>query len=360
MKIKPELFKHFISFLNKEFYSENDERVKLWKGYRLLGCDGSTLTLPITKELKKKYSHYVNGHTTDVLIARTSILYDLENEMVLDGKLAPFSEGERQLAISLFQGLKKSQFKELIILDRGYPSYEMIYEMEQLNLDYLMRIKPSFGKLTVEFMNSDLIELITEIKPVIPHRKVNLIKKLFFKNKAIKIRLIKVLLESGEVEMLVTSLLNQKKYPLGEFKDLYFKRWGIETLYDKLKNKLLIEQFTGYAEASILQDFYCTLFLSNIQSLLTSEANDELKMNNINDTKYEYKINTNLSIGFIKTRLIELFSEQNHTENTLMELEALFIKNLIPIRPNRTFKRNTLKYRKRKKPPVTKNFKQAF
>lgn len=360
MKIKPELFKHFISFLNKEFYSENDERVKLWKGYRLLGCDGSTLTLPITKELKKKYSHYVNGHTTDVLIARTSILYDLENEMVLDGKLAPFSEGERQLAISLFQGLKKSQFKELIILDRGYPSYEMIYEMEQLNLDYLMRIKSSFGKLTVEFMNSDLIELITEIKPVIPHRKVNLIKKLFFKNKAIKIRLIKVLLESGEVEMLVTSLLNQKKYPLGEFKDLYFKRWGIETLYDKLKNKLLIEQFTGYAEASILQDFYCTLFLSNIQSLLTSEANDELKMNNINDTKYEYKINTNLSIGFIKTRLIELFSEQNHTENTLMELEALFIKNLIPIRPNRTFKRNTLKYRKRKKPPVTKNFKQAF
>jgi hypothetical protein len=360
MKIKPELFKHFISFLNKEFYSDNDERVKLWKGHRLLGCDGSTLTLPITKELKKKYSHYVNGHTTDVLIARTSILYDLENEMVLDGKLAPFSEGERQLAISLFQGLKKSQFNELIILDRGYPSYEMIYEMEQLNLDYLMRIKPSFGKLTVEFMNSDLIELITEIKPVIPHRKVNLIKKLFFKNKAIKIRLIKVLLESGEVEMLVTSLLNQKKYPLGEFKDLYFKRWGIETLYDKLKNKLLIEQFTGYAEASILQDFYCTLFLSNIQSLLTSEANDELKMNNIKDTKYEYKINTNLSIGFIKTRLIELFSEQNHTENTLMELEALFIKNLIPIRPNRTFKRNTLKYRKRKKPPITKNFKQAF
>jgi hypothetical protein len=31
--------------------------------------------------------------------------------MVLDGKLAPFSEGERQLAISLFQGLKKVNLK---------------------------------------------------------------------------------------------------------------------------------------------------------------------------------------------------------------------------------------------------------
>jgi len=48
------------------------------------------------------------------------------------------------------------------------------------------------------------------------------------------------------------------------------------------------------------------------------------------------------------------------TAETLIELEKLFIKNLIPIRPNRSFKRDTLKYRKRKKPPVTKNFKPAF
>ena len=173
-------------------------------------------------------------------------------------------------------------------------------------------------------------------------------------------RLVKVVLESGEVEILMTSLLNAIEYQMTIFKDLYFKRWGIETLYDKLKNKLKIEEFTGYSETSILQDFYCTLFLNNIQSLLVSEANDELKTQHITDKKYEYKVNTNLSIGFIKTRIIDLFMKESETEDTLKELETLFLKTLIPIRPNRSNERDPNKSRKRVKPKITKNFRAAL
>lgn len=357
MKIKPELFKHFITQLNKQFYTDNDERVILWNGFRLLGCDGSTLTLPITKELTKKYAYNINQHTTNVVIARTSILYDLENGMVLDGAIVPFSHGERQLAISQIKGLKNSPFQELLLLDRGYPSFDMIYNFNKLKINYVMRTKFGFSNVTKEFMESNLMELITEIKP---GKNVSLLNKLYLKNQSIKVRLVKVLLSSGEIELLITSLLDETKYPSTIFKELYFKRWGIETLYDKLKNKLLIENFTGYSESSILQDFYCTLFLSNIQSLLVGEANEELINQELCNRKYQYKINTNLSIGFIKTRLIELFLQESETEDILTELEKLFIKNLIPIRPNRSFRRDTLKYRKRIKPRITKNFKQAF
>ena len=132
-----------------------------------------------------------------------------------------------------------------------------------------------------------------------PGKNAGLINKIYCKKRPIKVRLVKVLLNSGEVELLITSLMDETKYPALIFKELYFKRWGIESLYDKLKNKLLIENFTGYSETSILQDFYCTLFLSNIQSLLVSEANEELATKGIEDKKYEYKVNTNLSIGFI-------------------------------------------------------------
>jgi hypothetical protein len=357
MKIKPELFKHFVTSLNKQFYTDNDERIILWNNFRLLGCDSSTLTLPITQELTKKYKHFFNQYTTGVLIARTSILYDLENGMVLNGILAPYSKGERQLAISQIKELKKSSYQELLILDRGYPSFDIIYNLNKLKINYVMRIKPNFSNVTKEFMESDLMELNTEIKP---SRNASLLNKLYLNKLSIKVRLVKVLLNSGEIELLITSLMSETKYPSTLFKELYFKRWGIETLYDKLKNKLLIESFTGYSEVSILQDFYCTLFLSNIQSLLVGEANEELLNQGVNNKKYEYKINTNLSIGFIKTRLIELFLEESNTEDILKELEKLFVKNVIPIRPNRSFKRDTLKYRKRKKPPITKNFKQAF
>lgn len=357
MKIKPDLFKHFITALNKQFYSDNDERVVLWNNFRLIGCEGSTLTLSVTKELEKKYTHNVNQHTTDVLLARTSILYDLENGMILDGILAPFSKGERQLATSQIQGLKKSPFKELIIFDRGYPSFDLIYNLNRLKINYLMRVKPNFSNVTKEFMEGSSMDVITEIKP---GKNLNIIDKLYKKNQPIKVRFVKALLDNGETELLITSLMNQSEYPTSLFKELYFKRWGIETNYDKLKNKLLIESFTGYSEASIFQDFYCTLFLSNIQSILVSEANEELLNQEVKTKKYQYKINTNLSIGFIKARLIELFFKDSKTDYILAELEKLFVKNVIPIRPNRSFERNTLKYRKRKKPPVTKNFKQAF
>jgi hypothetical protein len=165
-------------------------------------------------------------------------------------------------------------------------------------------------------------------------------------------------LNNNQTEILISSL-KKEQFGIEIFKELYFKRWGIETMFDKLKNKLLIEQFSGYSHRSILQDFYCTLFLCNIQSLLTSEANETLKESN-KKKKYEYKINTNLSIGFLKTKIVELFLEENQTKNTLQELEKLFVKNLIPIRPNRSFNRDPLKYRKRKKPPITKNYKSTL
>src|SRR5690625_5307724 len=78
----------------------------------------------------------------------------------------------------------------------------------------------------------------------------------------------------------MTSLLNSKLYPTGQFKELYFKRWGVETFYDEFKNKLKVEHFSGYSNQSILQDFKATLFVSNVQTLIVSELEDELKENN--------------------------------------------------------------------------------
>ena len=50
-KIKPELFKHLSDTIVNEFYTDNEAGIKLWNGFRLLGVDGSRLTLPYTKEL---------------------------------------------------------------------------------------------------------------------------------------------------------------------------------------------------------------------------------------------------------------------------------------------------------------------
>jgi len=333
MKIKPEVFKHLSQTLIGEFYTDNDVAIKKWIGFRLLAVDGSRITLPITQELKSLY-----GET---------------NSYVLDGKLASLQQGERALALSHLSFCRKG---DLLIYDRGYPSYDFIHQHITRNLDYLMRVKVSFSQLTIDFEKSKKRSKIVEI---FPGKNTKLSDKTYGKDTPIKLRLVRVELPKGNVEILMTSLLDAKIHPNTIFKKLYRKRWGVETFYDELKNKLKVEHFSGYSNQSILQDFYTALFISNIQTLIVSELEDEITTQN-KKRKYNYKINTNLSYGLLKNRILELFLSETSMENTVEQIKKLFLEHQVPIRPNRSLERNSGKYRSRIKPKVTKNQKDVL
>lgn len=352
-KIKPEAFKYLSDSLIEEFYTDNDDSIKLWNGFRVLAVDGSRLNLPDTQELEKIYGRTKNQSETGVVQARISVLYDVLNKFAIDGSLSPLSTGESVLALN---HLAFAKGKDLIIYDRGYPSFNLIYEHFEKGIDFLIRVKADFSNITREFYKSGLYSDIVQIKP---GKNTKLSDKSYTKETSKAVRLVKIELSSGEVEILITSLLDSAKYPDSIFKDLYFLRWGVETFYDELKNKIKAEHFSGYSGHSILQDFYAALFVSNVQSLIVGEINDELA-EEYTENKYQYKVNNNLSYGFLKDRIITLFFSDKETEIIVLELKKLFKKHTIPIRPNRKYERNTDKYRKRDKPKVLKNNKDAI
>jgi hypothetical protein len=352
-KIKPEAFKYLSDSLIEEFYTDNDDSIKLWNGFRLLAVDGSRLSLPDTQELEKIYGRTKNQSETGVVQARISVLYDVLNKFAIDGSLSPLSTGESVLALN---HLAFAKGKDLIIYDRGYPSFNLIYEHFEKGIDFLIRVKADFSNITREFYKSGLYSDIVQIKP---GKNTKLSDKSYSKETSKAVRLVKIELPSGEVEILITSLLDSAKYPDSIFKDLYFLRWGVETFYDELKNKIKAEHFSGYSGHSILQDFYAALFVSNVQSLIVGEINDELA-EEFTENKYQYKVNNNLSYGFLKDRIITLFFSDKEMEIIVSELKKLFKKHTIPIRPNRKYERNTDKYRKRDKPKVLKNIKDAI
>ena len=107
------------------------------------------------------------------------------------------------------------------------------------------------------------------------------------------------------------------------------------------------------------KDFFCAIFISNLQSIIVNDLEKELSIKNIN-TKLDYKINTNLSYGFLKNRILELLFKEAPLEEVFNELENLFLQNTIPIRPNRSNKREIGKYKKRIRPLVLKNQKDAI
>ncbi len=107
----------------------------------------------------------------------------------------------------------------------------------------------------------------------------------------ITIRLVTVMLSTGEIEVLATSLLNEFT-PLN-FKELYGLRWGVETFFGKLKGRLSLDNFTGKSVESIKQDLYSTILISNTETVIIKDI--------------EQTINSDLSENHLNKKLTKLF-----------------------------------------------------
>lgn len=87
------------------------------------------------------------------------------------------------------------------------------------------------------------------------------------------------------------------------------------------------------------QDFFANILLANIQALLVRDAQAEINEKNENKhLKYDYKINKNLSLGFLKEKVVNILTSNN--PKYFEELKTLFQIEPIPIRKGRKFPRN--------------------
>lgn len=317
-KISPIAFIKMTNAVLKWYYEDDD--YKKYKGYRLCAIDGTVLELNNSKTLRDAFG-YVENKSMKVARALASCIYDVENEMILASKISKYTTSERDLAVELVEQLKELGLKnDLIIFDRGYPSSKLISYLEKSNIKYLMRVPRSFLKEINEAKNEDQI-VTTKID-----------------KETIKIRVVRFVLNSGEEEILITNLLDES-FTIDEFKALYFKRWGIEVKYDELKNKLQIENFTGDTPHTVEQDFYASMYLSNMASIAKAEANQKIVENNKGkNLKYEYKVNTNILIGKLKNSLVLMLLEENEKKRSKMLTKIIreISRNVIPIRPNRS------------------------
>lgn len=336
IKLKPEAFVELNNVLVQEFYTDN--AVQDWNGFRLLSIDSSTLELPKSQELMG----YFGCHSQEdkVPMARISTYYDLLNNTIIDGEIATYKTDEYSLALKHMGKAKKD---DLIIFDRGFGAIWFFYYMVIRGINFVVRLQQNFISEVDLFWVSDEDSKIIEINSL--HRKS--LKRLEEKGiifKPFKLRLVKVILDNGDVEVLAASLFDEEKFPTDIFKKLYFKRWGIEVSYDHLKNHIEVGNFTGYSTLVVKQDFYSSIFIANLQAIIIRDAQREMEMNK-NETKYEYKINRNLSLGYMKDRIIKIMTSNN--PRYIEELKKLFQIEPIPVRKDRTFPRK--EERKRKK-----------
>jgi len=317
-KISPTAFIKMADNIISWYYGDDD--FNKFNGYRLSAIDGSILELNNSERLRNAFG-YAEGKTVKLARAKASCIYDLENDMIITSKITTYTTGERDIAIDLIKNLKQLGLKnDLILFDRGYPSKKFMAFLESSGVKYLMRVKNQSMKEINEAMESD------QIVPI----KVDGI--------TIKVRVLRFMLDSEIEEVLVTNLF-EESLGIQEFKALYFKRWGLEVKFDELKNRLQLQNFTGDTVIAVEQDFYASMYLSNMVALAKNEANEKIAQNNEDKTlKYEYKVNTNILIGKMKDSMVLMLLEDNSEKRKAMfhRIMQEITKNMVPIRPGRS------------------------
>jgi len=297
-----------------------------WRGYRISAIDGSKEQLPSDTKLRILYG--TAGRGNSAVTAQGSFLYDIFNNIIIDARLEPISTDERSLALQHIEHLRSlpSFGKELVIFDRGYASFDLIkaFSQEKYPITFLFRLRTKF--------DIDIDNL-----PIGDHTFT-----LTQDEESFELRVVKFELNTGEVETLLTNLWDTD-LTLDNFKELYFLRWGIETKYDELKYKLEIENFSGRTQTSILQDFYISVFLSNMVALTLAEAQEEADNERQGkDNKYSYNININDAIGSFKDKFIKALLEENNRKRSkqITQLIEQLKRSVVPERPGRVVPRN--------------------
>lgn len=332
MNLNSEAFREMSTVLNKAYYSDA-QFYKRYKLHRLLALDGSTLRLPETAEIRAEYGtiKIVNNHMEGIYTAgQCSVLYDVLNERSIHALLAPIKTSENTLAL---EQVNYCSAGDLVLMDRAYPGYELFGELLKNNVDFVARCKAKSFHEVEEFLK---LENCFDRSYVLRPNK-GIVKKIAAKGlpDSINIRLLKIKLNTGETEVLITSLLNQQEYPQAEFYELYYKRWGIETFFDRIKNRLDLENFTGKSVLSVAQDFLSTIFIANLESCITEGYNEELSNRSTNPA-FEKKVNKSISYNQIKTEVIELLlNEKGATSKVFKKVEQIILSQYQSIKKDK-------------------------
>lgn len=275
-KLKPMLFKVWNDFLVKSFYRFYGDNVKRWEGFRLMAIDGSNFSV-VNKPEVVAYFGLADNQFGGVPMARVMQIHDVLNDLTIWGDIFPRKLSENRIIASNIKHLPEDS---LTLFDRGYPGYSLIYLLanEETPRHFLMRCKTTFSNEVKNFAASNKKDIITTIYP--SFESVQSLKEhgyIVTKKTEIKIRMVKVILPDGEVEVLLTDLFDNKIFTVKKLSNLYFMRWKIETAYSKQKNQLQMEICSGHRVVCIQQDYGAGLFVANLQSIIEKQCDQEVK-----------------------------------------------------------------------------------
>ena len=274
---------------------------KYEKGRRI-AVDGSQINL--NKKLNE--DGFKLSSNNEYCVAKLGSLYDVDKRTSINYTLSK-SLNEREILISQ---LKYVNSGDILIMDGGYYSEELISTLIEQNINFIFRMSSS--NLFVKNYISD-----------------NTIFDVRINNITTKCKIIKQTKENNNDRYLMTNLTHKSSTSI---KNDYGSRWDVEVDFRKVKYDVLYNNIRSKREPQVMIDIQILNFVSLVLS----------QIENICKVEKNLKINSKNTISLFYSELLKYFLYKNMTAENLMFICRIL--NIIatttePIRKGRHYKR---------------------
>lgn len=333
-KVLPDAFEYlFNSFTQENIISTNN-----YKGFKLIACDGSNLSIANNpSDTETLWVHNQHGDTSNHL--HLNVFYDVLNRIYLDSVLQTASEYQEYRAC--IKMMERSSFNKVILIaDRGYENYNVMAHAMNKGWKFVIRIKDKNSNgiaSRLKLPKADTFD--TDISITFTRQQTKAIKEAGYKfmptnqsfdylplkskdTYTMRFRIVRFAISEDSYEMLATNLDNAE-FSSDNLKKIYHLRWGIETSFRELKYAIGLTNFHARKVDYIKQEVFARLLLYNYCELITAHVVQKM------ETTETKQVNFTIAIYICREYL------RNKRNLSPPDVIKLIEKHILPVRPGR-------------------------
>ena len=157
-KLKIDLFLD----LNRQLFELVDSLPpQLWKGYRLVAGDGTTVNLTVSESTINHFGLFrESAHGGKTVMANACMLYDVMSNFALAACISPFCDGEKTLMARLLNATPMAN--TIVLMDRGFCSFSFFKILIGNNLGYCIRLRSSNVLFAQKVLDDPGVDFVTD------------------------------------------------------------------------------------------------------------------------------------------------------------------------------------------------------
>jgi hypothetical protein len=328
-KLRPEALRETLRTVAGGLLARESVR---WHGLRAFAVDGSRLCVQRSEALWESCGAPTGGGTPQIQI---TTLFELFSEFPVDVEVGPFTSSEREQARAHLDCLSPG---DLLVLDRGYPSYGFLLELTQRGLHFAVRTPTASTFPAVErFLASGQGDAEIEIAPSRDFLRLHPAEQY----EPLRVRAVRLRAPDGSATVILTSLC-RARFSKKLIAELYRRRWRIEEHYKLVKSEHFgPRQFHAKTLPGVMQEIYAQALLVVVTRSLAASARKQAG----DAARSTTRVHMKAAIAAVTRRLVELMlaADTDLLAALVEQLKASMQRRLQRTRPGRASQRRSFK-----------------